>query len=391
MSQFDEIIDRKNTYSLKYDYAKERGIPEDTLPMWVADMDFRAPEEVLAALKQEAEHGIFGYSEPKADYYEAVQSWFLRNHRYPFEREWIVKTPGIVFAIAVAIRALTKKGDAVMIQRPVYYPFSEVIRQNERTLVNNPLRFVNGKYEIDFADMEQKLAEQHVKLFVFCSPHNPVGRVWKKEELLRVVELCQKYGVLIVSDEIHADFTYEGNTHIPIATVAGNYEEQIITCTAASKTFNLAGLQTSNTVIKNERIRRAVLNEIHKTGYSEINIFGLLATKAAYEHGEAWLEECRAYLTESVAYVRSFLKERLPGVRLIEPEGTYLLWLDFTSFGYSDKRLHELLTDRAKLWLDDGTMFGPEGSGFARMNITCPRAVLKQAMEQLASALEDTF
>lgn len=386
MSRFDEIIDRKNTYSLKYDYAKERGIPEDTLPMWVADMDFRAPEEVLTALKEEAEHGIFGYSEPKEDYYEAVRGWFLRNHRYFFEREWIVKTPGVVFAIAAAIRALTKKGDAVMIQRPVYYPFSEVIRQNERTLVNNPLRLVNGRYEIDFADMEQKLANEHVKLFVFCSPHNPVGRVWKKEELLRIVELCQKYGVLIVSDEIHADFTYEGYMHIPIAAVAGNYEEQIITCTAATKTFNLAGLQTSNTIIKNERIRRAVLNEIHRNGYSEINIFGLLATKAAYEHGEAWLEECRAYLSESVAYVRSFLKERLPGVQLIEPEGTYLLWLDFTSFGYSDQHLHELLMEKAKLWLDDGTMFGPEGSGFARVNIACPREVLKQAMERLAAA-----
>lgn len=386
MSRFDEIIDRKNTYSLKYDFAKERGIPEDTLPMWVADMDFRAPEEILAALKREAEHGIFGYSEPKADYYEAVQGWFLRNHQYSFKREWIVKTPGVVFAIALAIQALTQKGDAVMIQRPVYYPFSEVIRRNERTLVNNPLRYINGSYEIDFADMEQKLADQNVKLFVFCSPHNPVSRVWKRDELLRIVELCRKYNVLIVSDEIHADFTYEGYTHIPIATVAGDYEDQIITCTAASKTFNLAGLQTSNIIIKNERIRRAVLNEIHKTGYSEINIFGLLATKAAYEHGAAWLEECKAYLTENVAFVRNFLKERLPGVRLIEPEGTYLLWMDFTSFGYSDNHLHELLTERAKLWLDNGTMFGPEGSGFARMNITCPRSVLKQAMDKLATA-----
>ena len=389
MSQFDEIIDRKNTYSLKYDFAVQRGIPEDALPMWVADMDFRAPEKVLNALKEEVGHGIFGYSEPDADYYRAVQNWFLKRHGYKFEREWIVKTPGVVFAISMAIRALTKEGEAVLIQQPVYYPFGQTIKQNGRRLVNNPLQLVDGRYQIDFEDMEKKLSEENVKLFVFCSPHNPVGRVWRVDELIRIIELCKKYEVWIVSDEIHADFVYEGNAHMPLATISGVYEEKIITCTAASKTFNLAGLQTSNIIIKNKKARDLFIEEIQKTGYCEINIFGLLATKAAYEYGADWLEECKAYLTENLSFVKNYLKERLPKIKLVEPEGTYLLWLDFNSYGYSDTKLHEVLTERAGLWLDDGTMFGSEGSGFARMNITCPRSVLEQAMNQLEAAFKD--
>lgn len=389
MSQFDEVINRKNTYSLKYDFAAQRGIPEDALPMWVADMDFRASDKVLEALQKETEHGIFGYSEPDDDYYRTVQNWFLKRHGYRFEKEWIVKTPGVVFAISMAIRALTKEGEAVMIQQPVYYPFGQTVRQNGRRLVNNPLQFVDGTYQIDFEDMERKLSEEDVKLFVFCSPHNPVGRVWHTDELIRVIELCKKYQVWIVSDEIHADFVYEGHTHMPLATISGVYEDKIITCTAASKTFNLAGLQTSNIIIKNEKARDLFIEEIQKTGYCEINIFGLLATKAAYEHGAQWLEECKAYLTENLSYVRTFLKERLPEIRLIEPDGTYLLWLNFKDYGFTDEKLHELLTKKAKLWLDDGTMFGPEGSGFARMNITCPRSVLEQAMNQLESAFRD--
>ncbi len=380
MSQFDSIVDRKNSNSLKYDFAVERGKPEDILPLWVADMDFKAPRGVTDALVKAAEHGIFGYTEVKSDYYEAVSGWFERHFSWKPEETWLVKTPGVVFAIATAIRAFTKEGDAVLIQKPVYYPFSEVILTNNRKLVNSPLVYENGAYYIDFKDFEKKIAENKVRLFILCSPHNPVGRVWTKGELLRMGEICRKYGVLVVSDEIHCDFTYTGYTHTVFSTIQKEFREISIICTAPSKTFNLAGLQNSNIWIANELLRKEFIRALEASGYSQLNTMGLVAAKAAYEHGEAWLLELKEYLEENLTFVREFLQEKLPQVKLVEPQGTYLIWLDFRELGISDQEIKDRVVNQAGLWLDSGTMFGEEGEYFQRINIACPRSVLKEAM-----------
>lgn len=386
---FDTIIDRKGSNSLKYDFAAERGKPEDVLPLWVADMDFQAPPAVVEALINAAKHGIFGYSESKQGYFDALQKWYSGHFNFNIEREWLVKTPGVVFAICMAIRSLTDEGDAVLIQRPVYYPFSESIRANQRKLVNNPLIYKDGTYSVDFQDFEEKIIENGVKLFILCSPHNPVGRVWTEDELIRMGDICVKHNVLIVSDEIHADFVYPGNTHLVFANLKPEYLECTLTCTAPSKSFNLAGLQTSNIFIANPAIRKKFRSEITKSGYSQLNTMGLAACQAAYEHGEEWLEGLKKYLTGNLAFVRTFLADRLPQIKLVEPQGTYLVWLDCTALGYKEEQLDDLLINKAKLWLDGGAMFGPEGNGFERINIACPRAVLEKAMTQLEQAVNE--
>ena len=388
MNKFDEIIDRHNTNSEKYDFTVERGKPADILPLWVADMDFRAPEEVLDALHQAVSHGIFGYSEVKSDYYEVIANWFTRFFQWTPKEEWLIKTPGVVFAINAAIRGLTKENDAILIQTPVYYPFGNSVIQNNRKLVKNELVYQNGHYEIDFTDFEKKIADNQVKMFILCSPHNPVGRVWTKEELGKIAEICTRYQVLVVSDEIHCDFTYEGNPHTVFADISKEMEEQCVICTAPSKTFNLAGLQTSNIFIPNAELREKVKEAIIcGTGYAEINILGLVACKAAYEKGDRWLGELKEYLRENLDYVRDFLATRIPQIHLVEPEGTYLIWLDCSALGLTDAELEDFIVNKAKLWLDGGNMFGEHCGQFERVNMTCPRSVLQKALEQLEAAV----
>ena len=384
---FDTVIDRRGTNSLKYDFAKERGKREDVLPLWVADMDFRTAPEILERLEQVVQHGIFGYSEGKEDYFLAVQHWYKEYFSWETKERWLVKTPGVVFAIAAAIRAFTKEGDGVLLQQPVYYPFRETIADNHRVPVNSPLKQVNGRYEMDFEDLEKKIRENHVKLFLLCSPHNPVGRVWEEWELRKVGEICLRYGVLVVSDEIHSDFTYEGHTHHVFAGLSPEFSEITITCTAPSKTFNLAGLQISNIFIPNATLREAFKKAIAAAGYSQVNLMGLTACQAAYEKGRPWLEEVKAYLADNLAFVREYLKEQLPQIRLVEPEGTYLLWLDFRVLGLTENQREDLIVRKARLWLDSGAMFGQDGEGFERINIACPRATLRQALEQLKEAV----
>lgn len=386
--RFDNIIDRKGTNSLKYDFAAERGKPADVLPLWVADMDFKVPSAVTEALVKSAQHGIFGYSESKQGYFTALQKWYSSHFGFSIQKEWLVKTPGIVYAICTAIRAFTQKGDAVLIQRPVYYPFSESILANDRVLVNNPLLYQNGKYSIDFKDFEEKIVQNKVKLFILCSPHNPVGRVWTKEELIRLGDICVKHQVLIVSDEIHADFIYPGNTHLVFADLKSDFLDCTITCTAPSKSFNLAGLQVSNILIANRNIRHKFKAEIIKSGYSQLNTMGLVACQAAYEKGEDWLNDLKEYLGQNLKFVHEFLADRLPQIRLVEPQGTYLVWLDCTQLGLGEDQLEDILVNRAKLWLDSGTLFGPEGAGFERINIACPKAVLEKALTQLEQAIK---
>ena len=385
---FDEIIDRRNTDCLKYDFAVERGKPADVLPLWVADMDFRTAPHIIEKAVADASLGIYGYTESKDDYFQAVANWYRTYFDWNVEKKWLVKTPGIVFAIGLAIKALTKEGDGVMIQQPVYYPFSEVIKDNDRKLVNNALVLRNGHYEIDFEDFEQKIIQEQVKLFVLCSPHNPVGRVWIKEELQKIGEICLKYGVKVVSDEIHSDFVYGDRKHYVFTTVDPRFEEFSIVCTAPSKTFNLAGLQASNIFIPNVQIRKAFLKQMSAVGYSQLNMIGLHACKAAYETGREWLEELKVYLKGNLDFVREYLEQNLPQIKLIEPEGTYLIWLDCRALGLPEAKLEHLIVHEAKLWLDSGAIFGKDGEGFERINIACPRAILEEACKRLCRAVQ---
>ncbi len=381
---FNKVIDRKNTNSLKWDFAAERGKPEGLLPLWVADMDFPAPQEVLDDLQKAVCHGVFGYTEPKQDYYDALTDWFLKRYGFKFSRQDTVKTPGVVYALAACVRAFTKPGEAVLIQTPVYYPFYEMVKSNERWLVTNPLRYVDGTYSIDFTDFEQKIIENAVKLFILCSPHNPVGRVWTRSELERIKEICTKYNVMVVSDEIHCDFVYAPHQH----TCYGLLDENAVIATAPSKTFNLAGLQVANIIVRNRNLRRRLKEEIHKTGYSQLNTLGLVSCQSVYTHGGRWLAQLIEYLQENIRYTQAFLSERLPKVRLIEPQGTYLLWLDFSAYSLTQTEIDRRITEDAGLWLSSGTVFGTDGEGFQRINIACPKETLETALARLAKAFQ---
>lgn len=384
---FDELVERRGSDCLKYDFAAERGMPEDVLSLWVADMDFRTAPCITERIQKDAALGIFGYTDSKDDYFQAVSKWYETYFGWKVEKDWLVKTPGIVFAIATAVSAFTEEGDSVLIQQPVYYPFSAVIRDNGRKLVNNELLLKDGRYEMDLEDFEKKVVREKVKLFILCSPHNPVGRIWTEEELRRVGEICLKYDVKIVSDEIHSDFVYPGFTHHVLTTVDERFQDISIICTAPSKTFNLAGLQISNIWIPNPELRSIYQKKLRSIGCSEANMLGLHACQAAYEGGREWLEQLKEYLKGNLDFVRTCLKESLPQIKLIEPEGTYLVWLDCRELGLNEKELEQFIARKAKLWLDDGIIFGKAGDGFERVNIACPRAILKEALERLKKAV----
>ena len=326
---FDKIVERKGTSSLKYDFAMKRAGREDLLPLWVADMDFALPEEVLEPVKKRTDHGIFGYTDPTDDYFDTLEKWFEKRYHVSIDREWNTVTPGVVYALSVAIRAFTEAGDSVLIQEPVYYPFREMIETNQRRCVNNQLVLKDGHYEIDFEAFEQKIRDEKVKLFLLCSPHNPAGRVWTADELRRAADICLKYDVTIVADEIHCDFVYPGNTFVPVLSLDESYRKNLIVCTSASKSFNIAGFQVANILIPDPDLRARFKYVNAATGYSQANTLGLVATKAVYDLGEEWLDEMLAYLKGNLDYIRDFLKEKLPQIKLIEPEGTYLIWLDF--------------------------------------------------------------
>lgn len=383
---FDKVIERHGTRCIKFDAAKQRGRDEDVLSYWVADMDFETAPAIKEAIIRRAEHGIYGYSMPDEKYYDMAVCWMRQQHGWDASPNWCVYTPGVVFALAAAVRAFTQPGDSIIIQRPVYYPFTDVIVKSGRKLVNSSLVFRpdenGGRYEMDYEDFERKLIENNVKMFILCSPHNPVGRVWDREELEKIGNLCIAHNVLVVSDEIHQDFVYPGKKHIVFASMGEQYEKIAVTCTSPSKTFNLAGLQVSNIFISDPALKKQFLQEILSTGYGEPNIFGMTACEAAYEYGEDWLAQLKEYLQGNLNYVKEFLAENLPKIKLIPPEGTYLLWLDFRDYGYSEYEMEKKIKT-AKLWLDAGTMFGPEGSGYQRINIAAPRKYLALGLEAL--------
>ena len=384
---FDKLINRKNTNSLKYDFAIERKRPEDAIPLWVADMDFATLDEVKNALIEKANYGVFGYSEPKERYFKAINNWFKVNHNWDIDTSKVVLACGVVLAIAATIRALTKENDAVLICQPVYYPFEETIKVNNRKLVVSELKNINNHYEVDFNDFEKKIVENDVKLFILCNPHNPVGRVWTREELERIGDICLKHNVFVISDEIHADFTYEGHKHIVFATVKKEFENNCIVCTAPTKTFNLAGLHISNIYIPNDDVRRNYKLEMAKIGYSQSNVMGIIACQAAYESGALWLKELKEYLKSNLDFVRDYINNNLKDISLIEPEGTYLLWLDCRKLNLSNRELHDLINNKAKVWVDDGYVFGEGGSGFIRINIACPKQTLYKALENIRKVL----
>lgn len=386
---FDEVIDRRGTSCLKYDFSVERGYPKDVLPFWVADMDFRTAPCVVEELQKRVAHGIFGYTDPGADYRAAVWNWMREQHGWTPAEGSLTITPGVVFALGMAVQSFTAPGEAVLIQQPVYYPFSSIILGNDRQLVNSPLVLKDGHYEIDFVDFEQKITQHRVKLFLLCNPHNPAGRVYTRAELQKMALICYQHGVTIVSDEIHSDFVRNGHTHTVLASISKEIAQHVITCTAPSKTFNLAGLQISNIFIENEQLRKKFRATIDHAGYSQPNALGLFAAQAAYEKGLPWLNELKAYLEANYQRTKAFLAKELPNVTLIEPEGTYLLWLDFRAYGLTAKELDDIIVHEAGLWLDSGHIFGKDGEGFERLNIACPWSTLETGLQKLAAAFRN--
>ena len=386
---FDKVVDRKNTSCLKYDFAVKRGMPADILPLWVADMDFKTSSYIQDAVAAQAEHGIYGYTESGDSYFEAVQAWFFTHYDWKVEEKWLVKTPGVVFALAMAVQAFTQENDAVMIQQPVYYPFSGVIKDNGRRIIDNTLvQDEAGSYHMDLADFEEKIIREKVKLFFLCNPHNPVGRAWTREELEKIGDICYKHHVLIVSDEIHADFVYN-RKHQVLVNLKKEYEEITITCTAPSKTFNIAGLQVSNIFIPDNQLRHRFKRQIAASGYSQLNAAGLAACEAAYRYGEEWYNGVKAYIRENISFTKKFLEERIPKVKMLEPEGTYLVWVDFRALGLSNRELEDLIIHKAGLWLDSGAIFGAAGEGFQRINVACPRVTLQTALEKIETAVNN--
>lgn len=380
---FDEIINRKGTQCLKYDFAVKRGYPEDILPLWVADMDFRTSSYVEDALVDLAHHNIYGYSNTDEEFYNAVAGWLSRHHGWKTEYDWHIKTPGVCFAIANAIRAVTNPGDSIIINQPVYYPFSSIILQQKRKRISSDLiQDENGNYSIDFDDFERKIIENNVKMYILCNPHNPVGRVWTEDELDRLGNICKKHGVIVFSDEIHSDFVWVGR-HTVFQEVDASFKEFTITATAPSKTFNLAGLQQSNIFIANKKIRDRFEEEYIIAGLDEPNIAGIVAAKAAYTYGDEWYENMKKYVKANIDFTVEYVKNNLPGVKMNSPEGTYLVWLDFNSLKLDEKELEDRIVNKAGLWLDAGRIFGKSGCGFERINVATQRSVVEECLNRI--------
>ena len=381
---FDSPVDRRGTSSFKWDYRRRVFGSSDVLPMWVADMDFRAPPPVLDSIMERARHGVFGYTAKPEGLYSAVMEWFSRRYGWPVEREWILSTPGVVPALDLAIEAFTEPGDGVIIQPPVYYPFRDSVRRSGRRLVNNRLLESTGRWRLDLEGLERDCGDS--SLLVLCSPHNPVGRVWSREELEAMVDICSGTGVTIFSDEIHADIVFPGAVHRPTASLGAGARAVTVAAYAPSKTFNLAGLQMSLNVIPDPGLRESFSRVVDRFHMGMSNVFGIVATEAAYARGEAWLEALLSYLDGSFDLLMERL-ESVPGVTMTRPEGTYLAWLDCRGLGMDDDDLERFFIHEARLGLNRGSTFGPGGEGFMRMNLACPRTTLNEALDRLEGAV----
>ncbi len=397
---FDLEVGRRDTNSVKWEFLQsdedllkfkqtDSCFGEDrVLPMWVADMDFRSPGPVVEALVARAQHGIYGYSAPTQAFHQSVLRWMQRRHGWKIEPEWICVTPGVVPALNMLVRAFVSTGDRVLIQPPVYYPFYGAVENNGAELALNPLVYEGGRYRMDFADLEDKCRDPRLKLAILCSPHNPVGRVWTREELVRFGEICLESGVLVVSDEIHADLVYKGHVFTPFAKISDAFARGSITCTSPSKTFNLAGLQTSCILIPERNLRTQFERVLLSNGLFGIGAFGVVALQAAYDHGEEWLAQLLEYLEGNLAYLEKYVAEHIPQLTVVHPEGTYLVWLDCRALRLDKRELKRLMLEEARVYLDEGFIFGSEGEGFERINIACPRAILVEALDRIRQAVE---
>ena len=380
---FDTVYDRNGTSSLKY--KKHPRYPDKKLiPLWVADMDFKAAPEIIDALNKTIKHGIFGYTLPDDEYFNSVINWNKKRFGFEIKEEWIIPCEGVMSGVATAIRALTKPEDSVLIFQPVYYPFANVISNNNRRLIVSELQFDGEKYAVNFEDLENKIIQNEVKVLLFCSPHNPAGRVWKREELERVTQICLKDNVIIISDEIHSDLVYK--KHIPTASLSDKVADITVGLTSITKTFNLAGIQGANLIIPNERIRAAVENELRAQCAGGANIMSLVATKAAYQYGDKWLDELLIYLQGNINYViKSLMSTK---IKPLPPQGTYLIWLDCRALGLNDRELEDFFIKKCGVWMNGGYIFGKGGSGFMRMNIACPKEVLEEAIKHIKDGLQ---
>ncbi|MEH7224723.1 MalY/PatB family protein [Bacillus sp. JJ1566] len=390
---FDSIVDRRNTYSLKWDggeFIKAAGLTErydnETIPLFTADMDLPIPQPMLNALHRTVDQRIFGYSIFPNEYYETIQNWFKRRHDWDIEKEEIVYSPGTVHALNIAVRALTKPGDGIIIQRPVYPPFTNVVVNNGRVIRNNMLNCDDeGYYSIDFEDFERKAKEENTTMFILCNPHNPVGRIFTNEDLKRLSDICAENNVIIVADEIHGDLIRKNQTFTPIAKVASS-TDHIITCTAINKTFNVAGLHCTNVVITNPEVRKTFSEQM---GMQLPSPFTISALIAAYNEGEDWLDQLKEYLDNQLEFVKDFLAKEMPTVKVRIPEGTYVMWLDFRGYGLTSKEVHDRIYNQANVILEDGEMFGEEGTGYQRICIPSPRPLIKEALERIAAQFQD--
>ncbi|MGM0640537.1 MAG: MalY/PatB family protein [Thermotogota bacterium] len=385
---FDKNINRKNTNSVKWDLNETIFGKKEVIPMWVADMDFKAPKEVLDALTSIVDHGIFGYSTRTDSYYNSIIRWFEKYHDWKIEKEWISFSPGVVPGLKIAINAYTNPGDKIMIQTPVYYPFFDVIKNNDRKIVKNEMIYTDKGYIIDFEDMENKFKNDEIKLLILCSPQNPVGRVWKKTELKNIANLAEKYNKLVISDEIHADLVYRGNIHIPFASINDYTKENTITFNAPSKTFNIAGLETANAVIANKNLKDKFEESKNRYSSDLTNIFGIKGLEAAYNFGRDWLDQLLNYLQNNINFIDDFLKENIPEISFVKPEGTYLIWLDMRKLG-NEKEVKDILINKAGVGLEEGSIFGNEGEGFFRMNIATNKDIIEKALRNIKLAFNE--
>jgi cysteine-S-conjugate beta-lyase len=382
MSQnFDEIINRENTNSYKYDLRKKIFGSEDLLPMWVADTDFKVPDFILQALKKRLDHGILGYTIIDDAYYNSIIYWLKEQHGWNVKKEHIKYSPGVVPSLYSSVLALTKPGDKIIVQTPVYYPFFSAVKETGRELVINPLVLENGRYRMDIDDFRSKI-DNRTRMFFLCSPHNPGGNVWRRDELLAINKLCLEHNILVVSDEIHSDIVYPAFKHIPTASLSAEIDHNTVTLMAPSKTFNIAGLNSSYIISSNDELLQKISNHFEGM-HIGAGIFSIEATKAAYFHGKEWLKDLISYFENNISIVRTYLQQNLPEIELIEPEATYLLWLDFRKLNINRKELSDLLINKAKLGLSDGFQFGEDGNGFRRMNIGCPLSKVNEAMEAM--------
>lgn len=388
VSRFDQVINRKDTDSVKWDTKRIFGV-EDALPMWVADMDFPAPDEVIDALHERVDHGIFGYTMPGTNTEDAIRGWLKKRHNWEIDSNVITYSPGIVTAISMAIQAYTSSGDKIVVQPPVYYPFFDMAKKHKREVLYNQLVLnSDNRYEIDFEDLEEKFSDEMTKLFILCNPHNPSGRVWSKDELTKIGELCIKYDVLIISDDIHSDLLLFDSHYTPIASINKRIANQTITCIAPSKTFNLAGLQASAVLIYNNTLKRKYNAVQQLYGLMTVNTLGADAMEAAYKHGQSWLDELIQYLEENALFIENYIKKHLPDIKIMRPESTYLIWIDARNLQKTDEELKKLLLTKGKLALEPGSKFGENGAGFLRMNFACPRETLIDGLERLVKALK---